>query len=50
VRYLLAPEMAVLLSKVPDLKKRFFIDTLWNTGGRRLFQPALLEGAQHHEG
>jgi integrase len=33
-RYLLAPEMAVLLSKVPDLKKRFFIDTLWNTGGR----------------
>lgn len=33
-RYLLAPEVAVLLSKVPDLKKRLFIDTLWNTGGR----------------
>jgi len=33
-RYLLAPEVAVLLSKVADLKKRLFIDTLWNTGGR----------------
>jgi integrase len=33
-RYLLAPEVAVLFSKVPDLKKRLFIDTLWNTGGR----------------
>lgn len=33
-RYLLAPEMAVLLSRVPDLRKRLFIDALWNTGGR----------------
>ncbi|WP_313052621.1 tyrosine-type recombinase/integrase [Pantoea piersonii] len=33
-RYLLAPEVAVLLSHVPDLRKRLFIDTLWNTGGR----------------
>lgn len=33
-RYLLAPEVSVLLSKVPDLKKRLFIDALWNTGGR----------------
>ena len=33
-RYLLAPEVAVLLSKMPDLKKRLFTDTLWNTGGR----------------
>ena len=33
-RYLLAPVVAVLLSKVPDLKKRLFIDALWNTGGR----------------
>ncbi|MBA8867214.1 integrase [Pantoea agglomerans] len=33
-RYLLAPEVAVLLSKVSDLKKRLFIDALWNTGGR----------------
>jgi len=33
-RYLLAPEVAVLLSKVPDLKKRLFIDALWNSGGR----------------
>jgi len=33
-RYLLAPEVAVLLSYVPDLRKRLFIDTLWNTGGR----------------
>ncbi|MCW0323450.1 hypothetical protein NB714_004311 [Pantoea dispersa] len=24
----------MLLSKVPDLKKRLFIDALWNTGGR----------------
>ncbi|MGC0995425.1 hypothetical protein [Pantoea agglomerans] len=32
-RYLLAPEMAVLLSKVLDLRKRLFIDALWNTGG-----------------
>ncbi|WP_352230978.1 MULTISPECIES: tyrosine-type recombinase/integrase [unclassified Pantoea] len=33
-RYLLAPEVAVLFSKVPDLRKRLFIDALWNTGGR----------------
>lgn len=33
-RYLLAPEVAVLLSRVPDLRKRLFIDALWNTGGR----------------
>lgn len=33
-RYLLAPEVAVLLSHVTDLRKRLFIDTLWNTGGR----------------
>ncbi|WP_235318803.1 hypothetical protein [Pantoea stewartii] len=33
-RYLLAPEVAVLLSKVTDLRKRPFIDTPWDTGGR----------------
>lgn len=33
-RYLLTPEVAVLLSKVADLKKRLFIGTQWNTGGR----------------
>jgi len=33
-RYLLAPEVAVLLSRLPDLRKRLFIDALWNTGGR----------------
>ncbi|MCW0346205.1 hypothetical protein NB703_004298 [Pantoea ananatis] len=33
-RYLLAPEVAVLLSKVTDLRKRLFIDAIWNTGGR----------------
>lgn len=33
-RYLLAPEVAVLLSKIPDLRRRLFTDTLWNTGGR----------------
>ncbi|KEY40023.1 hypothetical protein [Pantoea agglomerans] len=31
-RYMLAPEVAVL--KVTDLRKRLFIDALWNTGGR----------------
>ncbi|CAK9884138.1 MAG: hypothetical protein XXXJIFNMEKO3_00519 [Candidatus Erwinia impunctatus] len=33
-RYLLAPEVAILLSHEPDLKKRLLIDTFWNTGGR----------------
>ncbi|WP_241199860.1 hypothetical protein [Erwinia billingiae] len=33
-RYLLAPEVAVLLSKTPDLRRRLFINALWNTGGR----------------
>ncbi len=33
-RYLLAPEVFVLLSKVTDLLKRLFIDALRNTGGR----------------
>jgi len=33
-RYLLAPEVTVLLSKVTDLRKRLVIDTQWNTGGR----------------
>ncbi|WP_244182873.1 resolvase [Pantoea wallisii] len=33
-RYLLVPEVAMLLSKVPDPKKLLFIDALWNTGGR----------------
>lgn len=33
-RYLLAPEVAVLLSYVADPRRRLFIDTLWNTGGR----------------
>ncbi|MEJ1269112.1 integrase [Pantoea ananatis] len=32
-RYLLAPEVAVLLSQMTDLRKRLFIDMLWNTGG-----------------
>lgn len=33
-RYLLAPEVAVLLSRVPGLRKCLFIDALWNSGGR----------------
>lgn len=33
-RYLLAPEVAVLLSHEPDQKKRLLIETFWNTGGR----------------
>lgn len=33
-RYLLAPEVAVLLSRVPGIRKRLFIDALWNSGGR----------------
>jgi len=32
--YLLAPEVAVLLSRVSDLLKLLFINALWNTGGR----------------
>lgn len=33
-RYLLAPEIAVLLSYLPDIRQRTLIDTLWNTGAR----------------
>lgn len=33
-RYLLAPEVAVLLSKVTDLRRRLFINALWNIRGR----------------
>jgi hypothetical protein len=33
-RYLLAPKVSVLLSRMTDLRKRLFIDALWNTGGR----------------
>ncbi|UCQ29590.1 tyrosine-type recombinase/integrase (plasmid) [Edwardsiella tarda] len=33
-RYLLAPEVAALLAYVPDLRQRFLLDTLWNTGAR----------------
>ncbi|WP_337049903.1 hypothetical protein [Serratia fonticola] len=32
--YLLAPEVAVLLSYLPDMRQRLLIDTLWNTGAR----------------
>lgn len=33
-RYLLAPEISVLLSYLPDLRQRVLIETLWNTGAR----------------
>lgn len=33
-RYLQAPEVAGLLAKMTDVRKRLFIDALWNTGGR----------------
>ncbi|STU54702.1 phage integrase family protein [Klebsiella pneumoniae subsp. ozaenae] len=33
-RYLLAPEIAVLLDYLPDLRQRMLIETLWNTGAR----------------
>jgi len=33
-RYLLAPEIAVLLRYLPDLRQRMLIETLWNTGAR----------------
>lgn len=33
-KYLLAPEVAVLLSYLPDLNQRMYFDTLWNTGAR----------------
>ncbi|WP_262390950.1 hypothetical protein [Pantoea alfalfae] len=32
-RYLMAPEVAVLLSKVTALRRRLFINALWNIGG-----------------
>ena len=32
--YLLAPEVAVLLSYLPDLRQRMFFETMWNTGAR----------------
>ncbi|EBI4219293.1 resolvase, partial [Salmonella enterica] len=33
-KYLLAPEVAVLLSCIDDLTARMYFDTLWNTGAR----------------
>lgn len=33
-KYLLAPEVTVLLSYLPDLRQRTFIELLWNTGAR----------------
>lgn len=33
-KYLLAPEVAVLLSYIDDLTARMYFDTLWNTGAR----------------
>ena len=33
-KYLLAPEVAVLLSYFDDLTRRMYFDTLWNTGAR----------------
>ena len=32
--YLLAPEISLLLSYLPDLRQRLLIETLWNTGAR----------------
>lgn len=33
-KYLLAPEVAVLLCYLPDLRQRLLIETMWNTGAR----------------
>lgn len=33
-RYLLAPEVAILLRYILDLRQRLFIETIWNTGAR----------------
>ncbi|MBG6246640.1 resolvase (plasmid) [Candidatus Symbiopectobacterium sp. 'North America'] len=33
-KYLLAPEVAILLSYFDDLTQRMYFDTLWNTGAR----------------
>lgn len=33
-KYLLAPEVSVLLSYIDDLNRRMYFDTLWNTGAR----------------
>lgn len=34
LKYLLTPEVAVLLSYFDDLTRRMYFDTLWNTGAR----------------
>lgn len=33
-RYLLWPEVAVLLDYLPDMRQKMLVDTLWNTGAR----------------
>lgn len=33
-RYLLAPEVALLLSHMPDQRRRLLAEKLWNCGGR----------------
>lgn len=46
-KYLLAPEVAVLLSCIDDLTRRMFFETLWNTGARVNEAMALTPG--HYE-
>ena len=43
-RYLLAPEITVLLDYLPDLRQRLLFDTLWNTGARINECPVLTPG------
>lgn len=33
-KYLLAPEISLILDAIPDLRKRLLFDVLWNTGAR----------------
>jgi integrase len=49
-RYLLAPEVAVLLAYLPDLRQRLLIDTLWNTGARLNEALALTPAGFHLDG
>ncbi|AVX40702.1 tyrosine-type recombinase/integrase [Yersinia massiliensis] len=48
--YLLAPEVTVLLSYLPDLRQRLLIETLWNTGARLNEALALTPACFHIEG
>lgn len=49
-KYLLAPEVNLLLQFIPDLHQRTLIDSLWNTGGRIHEVLALTKGDFYFDG